>query len=1115
MKYKFLLFFALILTCVFDPLSSRGNELSILPPTTHALQDVTNSASFIRKCDLDPSYIYKMSICTLDHDTYGFTFPVTYSFSIPEGSGFLTAYKRYFVTDNWAEVQTRSSDELFSGIEAARFDYITNKAYISLPFSSASNDVYIKIVDQMGADVLISYLGIPEFYDNRRIAVNVTIDDIGEVPTWGGNDKFLEASQLFSNSKVWWTPAIETMGLDIDWTLYQTGVNYGYTEIASHSRSHAAPPYSDYDSEIEGSKVDIINNLTLPFSKDSQGYVWSWIEPYGFSDDTVSRKLGQYGYLVARQTHEVSGEDRATPWAEWHSLDRHYGRAWTSAYLDTSTLDDLNSIFDQVYTDGGIYHIWGHIGKNNWTSGGIAYNHIQHIKGRKDIWYVGFGQMYMYRYTQRVVTVSSWPSPVEEFSINANSDSNGSITPSGSITIDSHTSQTFFVSAHDGYHIDNVIVDGMSTGAVGSFTFTDIKANHIISATFAVDDFVTYTIAATTGANGWIVPSGDISVNSNSNLSFLLAPQKDYHVADVIVDGLSIGPVEYYTFSSINADHVISATFAADSPATFTITASTGDHGSVTPSGSVTVNANSSQTFQISANDGYHIVDVLVDGVSTGAAGSFTFTDINADHVISATFTADSPATFTITASTGDHGSVTPSGSVTVNANSSQTFQISANDGYHIVDVLVDGVSTEAAGSFTFTDINADHVISATFAADSPATFTITASTGDHGSVTPSGSVTVNANSSQTFQISANDGYHIVDVLVDGVSTGAAGSFTFTDINADHVISATFAADSATVINSSYSAGGMPYQLVEPGAVLLTPYTNYEGSFNLALALKSQDESIELSITKGVIAKTKEDSPLKAIKIDTTEDLTATFSQYQFISPVYILSPGGATFSPAITLTFFYNIAELPQDINLETLNIAVYNKDNCLWEICNSKHTKSALSVSTEIEQSNCYALVGMPTVLMTTEPPLMHTPAEFTVSGLKVNPDLASPGETILISAKVSNVSNTNGEYKIVLKIDNTLEMTRQVFVEAGSISTEEFSINRNNPGNYQVDINGLTSSFTIEQLPPLTPNYIQMPIQVKNDQGISRLTISIIIIALLVAGTLITLVQIIRRK
>jgi hypothetical protein len=70
----------------------------------------------------------------------------------------------------------------------------------------------------------------------------------------------------------------------------------------------------------------------------------------------------------------------------------------------------------------------------------------------------------------------------------------------------------------------------------------------------------------------------------------------------------------------------------------------------------------------------------------------------------------------------------------------------------------------------------------------------ISVSFGSGGSINPSGDVNVNISDNKTFTIAANTGYYIVDVIVNGRSVGAVGSYTFTDIQDSGTISATFAA---------------------------------------------------------------------------------------------------------------------------------------------------------------------------------------------------------------------------------------------------------------------------------------------------------------------------------
>ena len=71
----------------------------------------------------------------------------------------------------------------------------------------------------------------------------------------------------------------------------------------------------------------------------------------------------------------------------------------------------------------------------------------------------------------------------------------------------------------------------------------------------------------------------------------------------------------------------------------YTITATAGEGGSITPAGAVSVKEGASQTFAIAAQEGYAIADVLADGQSVGAVDSYTFENVTANHTIAAVFT--------------------------------------------------------------------------------------------------------------------------------------------------------------------------------------------------------------------------------------------------------------------------------------------------------------------------------------------------------------------------------------------------------------------------------------------------------------------------------------------
>ncbi len=423
---------------------------------------------------------YIIYIDSTTHNDYGLAYPITYEFSIPSGSSDLKAYKSYTEAENWTQIAEKTSSDFFNGIEAVRFDYSNNRAYISVAFSDASDEIHLKVTDSSDQSLDISYQGIPDYYDNRDAVVVATADD------WDGygsnNTGFKKACDAFTSRKIWLTPGITTQGVrkynwpPVSWSEVQPKIDAGYIEVASHSREHLgetysyrytghhtgadneqytltncevnfptdSPPYTRnlvgwiienttdgsagtitsstaktvtcsaglsggtdndwdtgdtylidrHDEEIGDSKTEIINNLDLPAlnKKGSQEYVYAWIEPFGLTNPTITTKLGQYKYLADRDT----SYDCVFAW--WDSLNGVFNRIGTSLLVDYSNLTAANNQFDAVISAGNIYHMYMHPKDVNWATGSWVQQHLDYIKEKPNLWYVGFGHLYLYHY---------------------------------------------------------------------------------------------------------------------------------------------------------------------------------------------------------------------------------------------------------------------------------------------------------------------------------------------------------------------------------------------------------------------------------------------------------------------------------------------------------------------------------------------------------------------------------------------------------------------------------------------------------------------------------------------------------------------------------------------
>jgi uncharacterized repeat protein (TIGR02543 family) len=238
---------------------------------------------------------------------------------------------------------------------------------------------------------------------------------------------------------------------------------------------------------------------------------------------------------------------------------------------------------------------------------------------------------------------------------------------------------------------------------------------------------------------------------------------------------------------NVNGSQSVTANFALK---TFTLTASVGANGTISPSGSATVNYGSSQTYAINPGTGFKVANVLVDGVSVGAVTSYTFSAVTANHTISATFSARTSAdgyALSVSKNGDGQGNVSnnPKGNtfkkgtkVTLTAS---PFSNSMFSGWS-------GACSGTASTCTVT-MNTNQSVTASF---SLKTYSITALAGSNGSITPAGITTVSYGTDQTYNINAASGYQISGVKVDGISVGAVSSYAFQNIKTNHQISASF-----------------------------------------------------------------------------------------------------------------------------------------------------------------------------------------------------------------------------------------------------------------------------------------------------------------------------------
>jgi hypothetical protein len=227
----------------------------------------------------------------------------------------------------------------------------------------------------------------------------------------------------------------------------------------------------------------------------------------------------------------------------------------------------------------------------------------------------------------------------------------------------------------------------------------------------------TYTLSTNTVGQGSVSKSPDKSTYTHGEIVQLTAsPSEGWAFNCWSGDVMSsANPISV----TMNSNKTITANFLINQ---YSIAISSNPSAGGTASGGGVYNHGQTVNLVASANTGYEFVNWTENGVQVSANTTYSFT-ATANRTLVANFRLK---IYTITATAGTGGSITPSGNVNVTHGSNQTFSIAPNSGYEISDVKVDNVSVGKVSSYTFNNVTANHSIQASFSLLPVATYTVT-----------------------------------------------------------------------------------------------------------------------------------------------------------------------------------------------------------------------------------------------------------------------------------------------------------------------------------------------------------------------------------------------------
>lgn len=408
-----------------------------------------------------------------------------------------------------------------------------------------------------------------------------------------------------------------------------------------------------------------------------------------------------------------------------------------------------------------------------------------------------------------ITAKGSGPVEPEEYTVTASVDGgNGTITPE-SAEVEAGGSVDFTITPNEGYEISDVTVNGTSViGDVdkenGTYTLSNVNEDTAVVVTFEEirEDSDQYTeenpFVFPTEVNGTHVTleaEKMILQNTGTGEAWpLQVSEADWASNGKYVNAMNAGDsvVLYYT-----------AEKAGTYEATLTYRSGSTDNSMTWSEKDRKIAEGSLDSVEAEQNATTTHTVVLTWEVETPGAGVVTFlagaeNAPQLDKFDVVLVEEKQPETYTITASAGEGGTITPDGEVTVKGGETQTFTIKADEGWNIKDVVVNGKSVGAVETY---EMNVAGTIKASFEKDAvaPERHEVKVKAGENGTVSVSGVEQdgyVEHGKDIAVTVKANEGY-VIDSLAAGdtVYTDAAGSTEYefsVNVTADLEINASF-----------------------------------------------------------------------------------------------------------------------------------------------------------------------------------------------------------------------------------------------------------------------------------------------------------------------------------
>ena len=245
-----------------------------------------------------------------------------------------------------------------------------------------------------------------------------------------------------------------------------------------------------------------------------------------------------------------------------------------------------------------------------------------------------------------------------------------------------------------------------------------------------------------------------------------------------------------------------------------------------------------------------------------------------------------------------------------------------------------------------------------------------------------------------------------------------------------------------------------------------------DGVLGAACVAKDTSGKYTLQLDEGTKITSADNTVPLILRFQKTSERPPTPENTVIVGPAYEINayssmpattPSPVTISPPAKVILTYEPEELPKN----TSEVFIANYDTAEGWLALASVPGVAAEVGKAQGLTNHLSLFAV--LAKVTEPAI----AKFEVSDLTVSPSQAQLNQRVTISLNVANTGSVSGSYSLKLKVDGTMNSTKQVTVAPGTSQPVNLTLTEDTAGKHQVEVAGLSGEFEIIEANAIEPS------------------------------------------